>query len=116
MSKIAKNAALIAEWAFDQDPSADPPNAVRWANGSPATYNDYLTHMVDTHTWVGGELRMFPDIIADVNYNHSARVWVVSGDGITSVALDLTDPHAPDDQIIAELYTCPIVFRARIHR
>jgi hypothetical protein len=120
MSKTAESTSLIAEWTIDQDPSIDPPRTVRWANGRPATYNDYLTHMVGTHTWVRGinrmELRMFPNIIADVHYNHSARTWVISGVDITPAALGLTDAEAPDDQIIVELYTCPIVYRARIYR
>ena len=65
--------------------------------------------MLDTHTCVGGingiELHMFPDVIADVRYDHYARAWVVDGDGVTPATLDLTEPTAPDDRIIAELYT-----------
>jgi hypothetical protein len=118
--KTATATALIAKWMIDQDASIDPPRVVRWADGSPATHIDYLTHMVDTHTCISGingiELHMFPDVMADVRYDDFARTWVISGVGVTPAALDLTDPNAPDEQIIAELYTYPIVYRARIHR
>jgi hypothetical protein len=62
------------------------------------------------------ELHMFLDIIADVRYEDFARTWVVSGVGVTSASLDLTDPNAPDDQIKAALYSFPVVYSARIHR
>jgi hypothetical protein len=120
MSKTAKNLALIAKWTIDQDAGVDPPRTVRWGDGSAATHTDSLTHLVDTHTWVSGvegmELRMFPDIIADVRYDEFARTWVVCGSGVTSAALDLPDPNAPDDQIKAALYTFPVVYQARVHR
>ena len=116
--KQQKNTVLIAGWTLDQNPSIDPPHKVRWSNGSPATHNDYLTHPVDTYRWIDGidgmELHMFLNIIADVRCDDFARIWIVSGVGVTSAALDLTDPKAPDDQIRAELYTYPIVYQARI--
>lgn len=96
MSKTERNTALIAGWAFGQDPSSDTPNAVRWDDGSPATHNDYLTHIVGTHKWVsatnGRELHMFPDVIADVRFDDFARAWVVSGIGVTS---GRAAPHRP---------------------
>jgi hypothetical protein len=120
MSKTANSIALIAQWTLDQDSSIDPPRTVRWADSTPATHNDYLAHLSDTHICVssieGVELHMFPDIIADVRYDYSARTWVIGGIGITPVALGLTDPDTPDDHIEAEIYTYPIIYRARIHR
>ncbi len=120
MSKAARKTVLIAGWTLTQDPSIDPPHKVCWSDGSPATHNDYLTHLVDTHRWIDGtdgmELHMFLDIIADVRYEDVARNWVVSGVGVTSTALDLTDPNAPDDQIKAALFILPVVYQARIHR
>jgi hypothetical protein len=120
MLKAARNTVLIAGWTLTQDPSIDPPHKVCWSDGTPATHNDYLTHLVDTHRWIDGtdgmELHMFLDIIADVRYEDFARTWVVSGVGVTSASLDLTDPNAPDDQIKAALYSFPVVYSARIHR
>ena len=58
----------------------------------------------------------YPSLTALVKFDEVAGVWAVSGHGVTPAALDLTDPDAPDDQIIAELYTFPVVYRARIHR
>ena len=120
MSKTANNIALIAQWTLDQDPSIDPPRTVRWADDTPATHNDYLAHLLDTHTCVttteGIKLYMYPAIIADVRYDYSARRWVIGGAGIMPVVLDLTHPGAPDDHIEAALHTYPIVYRVRIHR
>jgi hypothetical protein len=113
--------ALIAKWTTNQDPSIEQPSSVCWEDGSPATHDDYLRHVPDTHMLVGDcedgmEVRMFPGIVADVRYDHSAQTWAVGGVGVTPAALDLTDPNAPDDQIIAALYTLPIVYRSNICR
>jgi hypothetical protein len=113
--------ALIAKWAPNQNPSVEPPNSVRWEDGTPATHDDYLQHMVDTHIIVGDcedgtEVRMFPGIVADVRYDCSAKTWAVGGAGVTPSGLDLTDPDARDDQIMAALYTLPIVYRSNICR
>jgi hypothetical protein len=42
--------------------------------------------------------------------------WMVTGPGIATVGLELHDPNAKDEQIIAELYTFPMVYRANIVR
>ena len=111
---------LIAEWTLSQDPSIAPPHKVLWSDGSPATHDDYLAHLVGTHRWIdstdGMELHIFPDIVADVRYNDFARTWVISGVEFTSAALDLTDPKATDDQIRAELYTYPIRLEFTVDR
>ena len=112
---------LIATWTRDQDMSVELPNAVRWADGTPATHNDYLEHVLDTHTFVGDcvngmERRIFPGIVADVRYDSYAQTWTVSGVDVTRSALDLIDADAPDDQIVAALYALPIVYRPNIIR
>ncbi|WP_433968294.1 hypothetical protein [Tunturiibacter gelidiferens] len=112
---------LIAKWNPSQDMSVELPSSVRWADGTCATHNDYLQHMLDTHTFVGDcengrEIRMFPNIVADVRYDHSAQTWAVSGVGVTPSALALTDPDASDDQITAALYALPVVYRSNIRR
>lgn len=66
-----------------------------------------------------GELAVrFSRLLYDalVRYDQIARTWAVSGEGVEPFGLDLTDPRAKDDQIIAELSTYPIVYRTRIHR
>lgn len=112
---------LIASWARDQDLSVDPPRKVRWADGSPATLDDYHKHTLDTHKWILDgqgpvELHMFPSIVAEVSYDASAKVWTVTGQGVIPTTLGITDPEAKDDEIVAELYTFPIVYRALIKR
>lgn len=114
------NEVLIARWNIDQDAMVDPPSEVRWSNGAPATYQDYLVHVDDTHAWVpnatGIELHMFPSLVGDVTYDSASKTWVIRGVSSGSLALDVTDPDASDDQIIAALYMRPVVYRAQIHR
>jgi hypothetical protein len=120
MPQSGKSKTLIAKWKPEQDCSVDLPHAIYWSNGSQATTEDYLGHILDTHTFSdsvdGVELRMSPDIVADVHYDQLARQWVISGDGIQPAALDITDPSAPDESILAELATWPTVYRVRISR
>lgn len=113
--------ALVSSWTPSQDPTVDPPAFVRWEDGSPGTITDYISHLDDTHKWVvdaseGIQRICYPSLTALVKFDDVAGVWAVSGRGVTPAALDLTDPDAPDDQIIAELYTFPMVYRAQIVR
>lgn len=121
MKKRSSELALIASWTMSQDPTVDLPATVKWEDGSPATIQDYVGHLDDTHRWVvdapGGPVRIsWPSLVATARFDPISGVWAVSGHGVTPAALDLTDPDAPDDQIIADLYTFPTVYRARIHR
>ena len=113
--------ALIARWLRQEDTTLKTPHMVFWEDGTLATHDDYQKHLDDTHTWIsnspsGVELRIFPDIVADVRYDIWAGVWALSGESVRPAALSITDPNATCDQIVAELYTFPIVYRARIHR
>lgn len=120
MPQAAKNETLIAKWKPEQDCSVELPYTVYWSDGSPATLEDYLDHILDTHTFInkadGVELRISPNIVADVHYELLARQWVISGDGVQTAVLDISDRDALDDSILAELATWPIVYRVRIHR
>jgi hypothetical protein len=112
---------LIARWATDGNSTLEPPSLMWWDNGSPATLGDYQKHLSDTHTWVitpllGIERRTFPDVVAEVKYEDSVESWVVSGQGVVPASLELVDRSATDDQILEELYTFRIIYRARIHR
>ncbi|MGC1784734.1 MAG: hypothetical protein WA708_19615 [Acidobacteriaceae bacterium] len=97
------------------------PNSLTWEDGTPATVHDFARHQLDTHTLRSGrngeiEQHFFPDIVAEVEYDWIAKDWIVKGPGVTTTALELPNPDATDDQITAELYTFPIVYRARIVR
>jgi len=112
---------LIATWTSGQDPSVEDPYAVRWIDGTPATLDDYRRHSLDTHTFLpyagdAIELRMFPGVVAEVRYDEADGHWMVNGPGVSPATLDLTDPNALNEQIIAELYTFPVVYRANIKR
>ncbi len=120
MTGTQKAYVLIAKWTSNQDATTDAPYSIAWANGAAATYDEYVDHLTDTHTWVqasnGVELHIFPRIVADVRYDHIAGTWVLNGVGPNCAALDVTDPTASDDEITAELYTHLVVYKARIHR
>lgn len=112
---------LIATWLPDQDTCDDDPHSVRWEDGSVATVADYIEHSVGTNMWFDNsdgsqELHMLPEVVADVTYDRLAGHWSLSGPGVCPNTLNLSDPHAKDDEIIAELFTFPIVYRARIRR
>jgi hypothetical protein len=112
---------LIARWNGRNRNMNRLPDEVLWENGRRASLDDYRRHLacpsrtVDT---VPGcmEQHFAPDIVADVRYDHFAGQWAITGDGVEPTGLLLTDPNAPDEQIIAELFTFPTVYRARIHR
>lgn len=113
--------SLIAKWATHEGATLGPPHLVQWEDGTPATQDDYRKHMDDTHTWIVRspstiERRIFPDIVADVSYDAVTGTWVLNGPGITPASLDLKDPGATDDQLLTEIYTFPIIYRARIRR
>jgi hypothetical protein len=112
---------LIAKWAKHQDSSMEEPYSVRWANGTPATVEDFKRHQVDTHCLRFDELgqveqHFFPEIIAEATFDRDAKDWVVKGQGFATFGLELNDPEAKDEQIVAELYTFPTVYRTNIVR
>ncbi len=120
MTRRPKADLLIARWSHSQDLTTDRPHQITWANGVAATYQEYLDYTTDTHTWISGpngmELHIFPRIVADVRYDRIAGTWVVEGVGPACVALDVIDPSASDDEIIAAVHTLVVVYKARVHR
>lgn len=112
---------LIARWyGFNPDMN-EPPDEMRFGNGTPATVDDYRRYFGCTARTVESESgyveQVFdPDIVADVRFDRFAGHWAISGDGVEPEALFLNDPNASDDQIIAELFTLPVIYRTRIHR
>ena len=111
---------LIARWNRGQDPALDAPTDIRWDNGQCATLTDYIHHLDDTFVFTvqgGGFVRIaFPDVVADVQFDEDMGHWVCQPPGQQRILLELSNPNVGDDQIIAELYTYPIVYRAIIHR
>jgi hypothetical protein len=111
---------LFVKWARGQDPACDDPAEIQWGNGRRATLADYIHHLVDTSiaTVQDGSLTctFFPDLIADVRFDEDLSRWVCQPPDQPRVILELSGRDIGDDQIIAELYTYPIVYRAAIHR
>lgn len=118
MLQEEKRRTLIARWKPEQNCSVDLPHTVYWSDGSPATAEDYLTHLLDTHIFSsatdGIKLHMFPNVVADVHHDRTSRAWVVSGVGVKSAVLNISDPSATDDSILAELYTWPVVYQNQV--
>lgn len=112
---------LKATWEGPWEPGVDEPSKVTWEDGRPATLEDFHVHEVDTHFWAENDdgrvsKFMFPDIVADVVFDQSVKDWVVQGPGVITTALALTNPNAPDADIIAALHTLTTVYRSRIIR
>jgi hypothetical protein len=112
---------LIAKWKFELEPAYDEPSSVVWADGTPATLNDYRAHELDTHSLHacndgGMERHMFADIVANVTFDANVHDWVMSGQDVNPAALGLNDPAATDETIVAEIFTFPTVYRHRIIR
>ncbi len=112
---------LIASWAKDEDDNFGSPDLVWWADGSPATLQDYGHHVFDTNYWVdkgaaGTELHMCPEIVAEAYYCPWGRTWGIRGDGVIPTSLGLTDPEASDSQIRSMLSALPTAYRCVIRR
>jgi len=60
------------------------------------------------------EWQMFPQTIADLAFDSES--WIVTVDGVACGQLELKGSQATDDEIVAELYTSPLVYQARIIR
>ena len=110
---------IVARWREDQDFSMESPAEVKWGDGSAATLEAFENHRLDTHTfldkgeWI--EQHIFPDIVAEIYFDQTG-FWRLRGRGVITQRMELTDPNAKDDEVIAELSTYNIVYRARILR
>lgn len=111
---------LTARWTENQESPFDPPTTLKWNDGSAGTFDEFMTHLVDTSTLEyrngGMEMTMFVDVCADVRYDSNAKSWVVYGPLTGPMSLDLLDPLAPSDQIESRLSILPVYYKARIHR
>jgi hypothetical protein len=111
---------LIATWNPGQDPAVDGPGDVRWEDGRPATLEDYARHGADTRSLTqerDGSLvmTMLPGVVADVRFDHAISRWICHTSQ-RNVILELTDRDVSDEEIVAELSTYPVFYRAVIHR
>jgi hypothetical protein len=102
------------------DPAIDQPSEIRWSDGMPATLDDYAQHQVDTNACAYAAdgtltMTMHPNVVAEVRFEREISRWVCEAPGRRMI-LDLDDPGIADEQIVAELNTYPIVYRAKIIR
>src|SRR5690348_11802114 len=99
-----RNSVLVASLRKEQAPLVDPPEVVTWADGSPATMEDYNEHLSDTFSWdidsADGPRRIIrPFQVATARFDLIAGVWVIGGHGVPRAVLDITTPHATDQEI-----------------
>jgi hypothetical protein len=111
---------LVADWLEGRDPSTEPPSLIHWADGSVATLADFARNFHHTNMMIvrpDGSLQQIflPDFSGSAFYDTAERVWRVRPEGET-IQLSLEDPFASDDDIIAEIFTFPIVYRSKINR
>ncbi len=114
MSK--QNSALIASWRKEQDPLVDPPDVVTWADGSPATIENYNEHRSDTFSWdldsADAPRRIIrPSLVANARYDPIAGAWVIGGHGVQRRVLGITDPNATEQEIAMEMSDWSTVYR-----
>lgn len=112
--------SLIARFRADSDLVYDHPIEIRWDDGRPASPETYRRNRADTRTLIqtmdGIELRLFPDVVADVRYDGYWQGWFVTPTGGKPIYLDLRRPNATNLDIRAALFRLPVVYQARIHR
>jgi hypothetical protein len=102
------------------DPAVDRPSEILWSNGEPSTLADYARHQVATSVSAYAAdgtlvMTMHPDVVAEVRFKREIGRWICEApDG--RIILDLDDEGVADEQIVAELATYPIVYRAAIIR
>jgi len=111
---------LIVRFAADSDLVYDRPLEIRWHDGRLASPETYRRHRADTRALIqtpeGIELRLFPDVRADVRFDGYWQGWFVIPSGGEPISLDLRRPNATDLDIRAALFRLPVVYQARIHR
>jgi len=122
MPEIKPTICLIARWRRGQNPYLDNPVEIVWDGQGPATLDDYIEHQGCSHQYLRDqktgavEIRLWPEIVADVRWDATVGAWVVSGPCVNPATLPYLNRHAKDDQIIGALFRFPIVYRARIFR
>ena len=88
---------------------------------SPASIADFHRHELDSHLLLQ-ELperfvkHMFPDVEAEARFHALAGQWALYCGSHRPLMIGLTDPLAKDEEILAEVWTMPIVLRVRIVR
>ena len=110
---------LIAIWHEPEDVSL-PPSLVYWANGDPATREDYWKHLRYTSiSFISPDrklLQLFlPGLSGATFYDASERVWKVRPEGEV-FSLFANDPLADDHPLLGEIAMCPIAYRPKIER
>jgi hypothetical protein len=111
---------LKATWKGIWEPG-DEPFDVSWEDGRAATLGDFHTHELDTRFCrEDGEGQMsqymYPDIVAEVHFDHDANDWIVRGHDVVTTSLDIADSNASDSDLIAALCTLETVYRSKIIR
>ena len=111
---------LTVRFDEDQDLVYGIPDDIRWNDGRPGTREDYARHRADTRALVrtaeGVELRLYPDVTADVRFDAFSRLWFVVPEGHEPISLDLRRPDATNLDLRAALYRLPVVYAVRIYR
>jgi len=111
---------LFAKWREGQDTSCDDPAQIQWEAGKPATLDDYIRHLDDTHVIriINDQMvrTIFIGLVAHVRFDREISHWVCEAPDQPRVIMELSDHNLPDHQILAELHRSPLVYKAVIHR
>ena len=112
---------LTATWENGSDPSVDAPSTITWEDGRPGTIDDLHAHTRDTYCLTHPEegctlMHIFPEIVAAAKFCEFGRVWGLNGDGVQTVALNLADVNATDQEIVSAASGLSMKYRIRIIR
>ena len=111
---------LIVKWKPGEDPLSDEPAYFQWADGRPATREDFEIHRHDTREYREGdegvELWIDPQTAGDVAFNASSGRWVLFLHDYEPIPLDLSERTASDIDIAWALADLDVLYRVRIHR
>jgi hypothetical protein len=96
------------------------PMHVRWEDGTPATLPDFAQHQYATQVAIGGDKGMvtvlMPGIIASTYFDVANGRWILKAPGHRPIDLLITDPSATDEEIRADISTCPVIYETTIDR
>ena len=111
---------LVAKWKPGEDPSSDEPAYFQWADGRPATREDFESHRKDTREYREGkegvELWIDFETVGDVAFDGSSGRWVLFLHDYEPITLDLSDRAASDTDIAWALADLDVLYRVRVHR
>jgi len=111
---------LIVFWGTDDEADYQVPKEVKWADGTPATLEDYwgLQHSTRTSqlTDKGHATVIFPDVCSVTRFDCLKRHWLVEASNGDILDLLEADPNASDETLLNEISMNMVIFQTTVDR